>query len=72
MGPPLNSHENFIGKSPLVNRHCTLEESAKFDGSSPNMKGTILGGTADDKCMWMGEGENPNNDIKNIKMYTIF
>lgn len=46
-GLPLNSHRNSIGRSPEVTKHCTLAESPKFDGSSPNSNGANFGGTAD-------------------------
>lgn len=44
-GRSLKNHLNVIGKSPVITRHATLADSAKFDGSSPKSNDAIFGGT---------------------------
>lgn len=44
-GRPLKNHLNDTGASPVVTRHATLAESAKFEVSSPKSNGAIFGGT---------------------------
>ena len=43
-GSLLNSHSISMGKSPDEIKQLTDTESSKFEGVSPKLKATILGG----------------------------